>query len=127
MSPASTSRPLMWPVMNRRSLMPARPGPTADLIPRATRDEPSRPSAVEDRPADVVSQPLIVQDEFANHVRELFALPTALEPSGALTLASGGRRAHGPDRIRRSPKLVCGDMRHHSRLAGSVCGVPSGS
>src|SRR5207237_1480906 len=127
MSPASTSRPLMWPVMNRRSLMPARPGPTADLIPRATRDEPSRPSAVEDRPADLVSQPLIVQDEFANHIRELIALPTALEPAGALTLPSRGRRPHGLDRVRRSTKLVCGDMRHHCRLAGSICGMPSGS
>src|SRR6185503_21229610 len=24
-------------------------------------------------------------------------------------------------------ELVCGDMRHHCRLAGSICGVPSGS
>src|SRR6266516_2427934 len=103
-------------------------GPTADLIPRVTRtDEPPRPSAVEDRPADLVSQPLIIQDEFANHLRELFALPTALEPAGALTLASRGRGAHGPDRVRRSTKVVCGDMRHHSCLAGSIGGVPSGS
>jgi hypothetical protein len=90
-------------------------------------DKPSRPSRVEDRPADLVSQPLILQDEFANHIRQLFALPTALEPAGALTLPSGGRRTHGLDRVGRSTKLVCGDMRHHCRLAGSICGVPSGS
>jgi len=46
------------------------------------------------------------------------------------------RRAHPPvrrppheglDRVGRSTKLVCGDMRHHGCLAGSVCGVASGS
>ena len=63
----------------------------------------------------------------ANHVRELFALPTALEPPGAFTLAFGGRGAHGLDRLGRSTKLVCGDMSHHGRLAGSICGVTSGS
>ena len=80
-------------------------------------------SAVEHRPADVVSQPLIVQDQFANRIRELFALPTALEPAGALTLASGSRRTRGLDRVGRSTELVCGDMRHHRRLAGSICGM----
>ena len=47
------------------------------------------PSAVEHRPADRVSEPLIIQDEFANRSGELFALPTALGPLGALTCASG--------------------------------------
>src|SRR5207302_823841 len=88
---------------------------------------PSRPSTVEYRPTDLVSQPLIVQDEFANRIRKLFALPTALEPSGVLTLGSGGRRARGLDRVGRSTELVCGDMRHHRRLAGSIRGVASGS
>jgi hypothetical protein len=37
------------------------------------------PSTVEDQPADLVPQPLILKDELANHVRELFVLPTALE------------------------------------------------
>jgi hypothetical protein len=90
-------------------------------------DKPSRPSAVEHRPADLVSQPLILQDEFANRIGELFALPTALKPAGALTLADGGGRTRGLDRVGRSTEFVCGDMRHHCRLAGSICGVPSGS
>jgi len=90
-------------------------------------DKLSRASAVEHRPADLVSQPLILQDEFANRIGELFALPTALEPAGALTIACGGGRTRGLDRVGRSTKLVCGDMRHHCRLAGSICGVPSGS
>src|SRR5512137_783891 len=90
-------------------------------------DKPSRPSAVEHRPADLVSQPLILQDEFANRIGELFALPTALEPAGALTLASGGGRTRGFDGVSCSTELVGGDMRHSCRLAGSKCGVPSGS
>jgi hypothetical protein len=89
--------------------------------------EASCPSTVEDRPADLVSRPLILEDEFANHIREPVTLPTALELAGALTLASGGRCAHGLYRVGRSTKLVCGDMRHHGRLAGSICGVASGS
>src|SRR5438132_7440502 len=84
-------------------------------------------STVEHRPTDLVSQPLILQDEFANRIRKLFALPTALEPAGVLTLGYGGRRTRGLDRVGRSTELVCGDMRHHRRLAGSICGVASGS
>ena len=57
---------------------------------------------------------------------KLFALPTALEAAGALTLITGGRRAHGLDRIGRGTELVCGDVRHGCSLAGSQCGMPSG-
>src|SRR5438132_11942959 len=86
-----------------------------------------RLSTLEHRPADLVSQPLILQDEVANRIRKLFALPTALEPAGSLAIAFGGRGARGLDRVGRSTELVCGDMRHHRCLAGSICGVPSGS
>jgi hypothetical protein len=85
------------------------------------------PSTVEDRPADLVPQPLVVQDEFANRIRELFALPAALEPSGALSLACGHRRTRSLDRVGRSTQLVCSDMRHHRGLAGSERGVTSRS
>ena len=84
-------------------------------------------SAVEHRPADFVSQPLILQDEFANRIRELFALPTALAPARALTLAFGGGRTRGLDCIGRRTELVGGDMRYRRRLAGGICGVPSGA
>jgi hypothetical protein len=51
-------------------------------------------SAVEDRPADIVPQPLVVEDELANRLRELVALPPALESPCALALAfrCGGAR-----------------------------------
>ncbi len=48
--------------------------------------------AVEHRPADVVSQLLIIQDKVADRFRQLLALPTALAPAGTLTLASEGGR-----------------------------------
>ena len=71
-----------------------------------------RPSAVEHRPADLIPQPLILQDKFANRSGELLALPTALEPAGALTLVSGCGRTRGFDGVGRSTELVCSDMRH---------------
>jgi len=40
-----------------------------------------RPSAVEYRPAEFVPQALIVQDKLANRLRQLVALPAALEPA----------------------------------------------
>jgi len=46
-------------------------------------------SAVEHRPADLVSQLLILQDECVNRLGELFALPTALEPAGAFPWPAG--------------------------------------
>src|SRR5512133_42977 len=91
----------------------------------------SRASAVEYQPADVVSQPLIVQDKIANRIRQLVALPAALEPASTLALAIWRAfrrsRARGLDRIGRSTELVRGDVRHRCGLAGSKCGVPSGS
>ena len=84
-------------------------------------------SAVEHRPADVVPQSLVVEYEVANRLRELVALPPAFESPDALTRSfrRGGTRRL--DRIGGGAELVRGDMRHHRRLAGSVCGVPSGS
>src|SRR5436189_231339 len=77
-------------------------------------------SAVEHRPADVVAQPLIIQDQLADRVRELVALPAALAPPGALTLAfrSGGTRRL--DRVSGRSELVRGDVRHRRGLTGSM-------
>ena len=83
----------------------------------------SRPSAVEYRPADVVSQALIVQDQNANRIRQLVALPAALEPAGMLALALRRSRARGLDRVCRGAELVRGDVRDRRRLTGGKCGV----
>src|SRR5437660_6126957 len=84
----------------------------------------SRPSAVEYRPADVVSQPLIVQDKIANRIRQLVALPVALEPASALALAERSSRACGLDRIGCGSELMGGDMCDDRRLTSSIRGMP---
>lgn len=86
-----------------------------------------RLSAIEHRPADLVSQPLIIQDKFANCTRELSTLPTALESAGARALAAGSGRPRGFDRVGCSTELVGGDVRDRRRLTGSKGGVASGS
>ncbi len=93
------------------------------LIPELTLAYASRLSAVEDRPADVVSQPLIVQDKLANRIRQLVALPVAFEPTGPLALAFRRSRARSLDRVSGSAKLVRGDVRDHRRLTGSIRGM----
>ena len=48
---------------------------------------PDALSAIEYEPANFVAQPLIVQNKIANRLRELVALPTALESPCALGLS----------------------------------------
>src|SRR4051812_34057904 len=61
------------------------------------------PSTLDDRPADLVAQPLVIQDEFANRIRELFALPTALQRSRAFSCARGRRGTRSVDRVGPAP------------------------
>src|SRR5262249_40515806 len=84
----------------------------------------SRPSAVEYRPADVVSQPLIVQDKIANRIWQLVALPPALEPPCALALSFRRGSTCGLDRIGGRTQLVRGDVRDDCCLTSSICGMP---
>jgi hypothetical protein len=46
-------------------------------------------SALEHRPGDIVPQPLVVEYELANRLRELVALPPALESPCAVASPSG--------------------------------------
>jgi hypothetical protein len=80
------------------------PSPDVQMVAAAATS-----SALEHRPADLVAQPLVVQDELADRIGELLALPTALEPSRAVGLARGSRRARRLDRVGRSTELVGGD------------------
>ena len=91
------------------------------------RWRPDALSAVEHRPADVIAQPLVVEYERANRLRELIALPPALASPSALARSFRRGGACGLDRIGGGAELVRGDMRHHRRLAGGICGMPSGS
>ena len=81
-------------------------------------------SAVKHRPADVVPQPLVVKYELANRLRELVALPLALELPCGLALSFGRGSTRGLDRIGGRTKLVRGDVGDNRRLAGSERGIP---
>src|SRR6266480_5616930 len=85
---------------------------------------PNALSAVEHRPADVVPQPLVVEYELANRVRELVVLPPALESPCDLALSFGGSGTCGPDRIGGRTELVRRDVCDGRGLAGSVRGMP---
>jgi hypothetical protein len=83
--------------------------------------------AVEHRPADVVSQSLIIQDKVADRFRQLLALPLAFPTTGGLSLPLGRGCPHSLDGVGRSAELVGGNMRHRRRLTRSVRGVASSS
>src|SRR5438552_16770850 len=84
---------------------------------------PDALSAVEHRPADVVPQPLVVEYELANRLRELVALPPALESPCALALSLRRGSTCGLDRIGGRTELVRGDVCDDRRLAGSERGM----
>src|SRR5215813_7871667 len=85
---------------------------------------PGPRSAVKHRPADVVPQPLVVEYEFANRLRELVMLPPALQPPCALALAFRRASTRGLDRIGGRAEFVRGDVRDAPGLASSVRGIP---
>jgi hypothetical protein len=87
-----------------------------------TRSQPS--SAVEHRPADIVPQPLVVEYELANRLRELVALPPALESPCALALSLRRGSTCGLDRVGCRTEFVRGDVCDGCGLAGSVRGMP---
>ena len=79
----------------RRASSPARCCTSpADRAPEPAQE--STRSAVEDRPADVVAQPLVVEDQLADRLRELVTLPLAL-------VSSRGLRSRPPARRRARP------------------------
>jgi hypothetical protein len=80
-------------------------------------------SAVEDRPAEVVAQSLVVEDEVTDGVRELVALPAALGSPGGFSVAVRGCGTNGPDGIRGRTQLVRRDVRRGGGLRSGVGGV----
>jgi hypothetical protein len=81
-------------------------------------------SAVERKPAQRVAQPLVVEHKFSDLVRELGALPLALQAASRLALAFSRCCSRRPDRIGCSTELVGRHMAHGRGLAGSVRGMP---
>src|SRR5829696_6174076 len=88
-----------------------------------------RTSAVEHRPADVVAQPLVIKDELADHLRELMALPLALESPCGLAQAFRCRGPCSLARVGGRAELMRGDVsarscRPRSLPLGSACPEP---
>jgi hypothetical protein len=84
-------------------------------------------SALEDEPALVVAQALVVEDELPDLIGKLSALPQALAATGSVALAVWRRRARSPDRVRGCTQFVGGHMRHRASLAGGVGCFPRGA
>src|SRR5438128_1355736 len=82
--------------------------------------EPRRRLAVEHRPADVVPQLLVVEYELADRLRELVALPPALESPCALALSFRRGGTCGLDRVGGSTELVRRDVCDGRGLAGGL-------
>lgn len=79
-------------------------------------------SAVKDRPANVVAQPLVVKHEPSNGLRKLVTLPLALTPSCVAGI--GSRGSCGLDGIGGSTQFVCSDVRDGPGLARRVRSIP---
>jgi hypothetical protein len=80
-------------------------------------------SAVEDRPADIVPQPLVVKHKIANRLWELVPLPPALKPACFPGLATRRSGTCCFDRTGCRAELVSGDVRHSASLARRVRSV----
>jgi hypothetical protein len=65
---------------------------------------------------------LVVEDEFADGCGETLPLPFTFLGPGPRRVAGSDARSGGPDGVRRSPQVMCGDVRHRDRLAGGQRG-----
>jgi len=82
------------------------------------------PSAFEQRPAQVVALPLIVEHQLCNEVRQLRTLPLTLQRACAHSLSLGHCSPRGFDCVRSCAQVMCGNVRDRGRLASSVRSVP---
>src|SRR2546423_7226281 len=101
----------------------SRSGQSAVVLGWARSPTPAR-SALKHRPADVVPQPLVVEHELANRLRELVTLPSTLQSSRGVALAFRRGSTCGLDGIGGRTEFVRGDMCDNPRLASSVRGMP---
>ncbi len=68
----------------------------------------------------MIAQPLVIEHELSDFVRELFTLPLALPAASLDTFILWSRRACSPDRVGRGPQFVGGHMGHRRSLSGGV-------
>jgi hypothetical protein len=88
------------------------------------RWRPDARSAVKHRPADVVPQPLVIEHQLANRLRELGALPLALGSACGFTFGFRRGSTSRLDRLGGRAELVRGDVRDGPGLASRVRGMP---
>src|SRR4051812_7350643 len=84
-------------------------------------------SAIEYEPAQLVAEPLVVEDELADPGWQLVALPLALSTTGVAAAPFRRRRSDSPDGMGGRTQLVGGDVGHHARLPRGEGGVPGSS
>src|SRR6188508_142892 len=83
--------------------------------------------AVEDEPAELVAETLVVEDQLPDRLWELGTLPSALRAAGLRALVLRRCRLRRPDRIGGGTELVGRDVGHGGGLTGCVRRVPGRS
>jgi hypothetical protein len=86
--------------------------------------ERTDPLTVKHRPADIVSQPLVVQYKITNRILQLTALPLTFLPTVALTLAVWSSSAYRLDCVGRRAEFVGGDVSYRRGLPCSMRRMP---
>jgi hypothetical protein len=81
-------------------------------------------SAVEDKPAQLVAQPLVVEHKLSDLVGELRALPLALQTAGLDAVVLSRCRPRSFDRVGRGSEFVGRHMADRRGLTGGVRGMP---
>jgi hypothetical protein len=84
-------------------------------------------STIEERPADLISESLVVQHELADLVRKLCTLPLALHTTRLVTFTWASRRAHCPHGVGGRAQLVSCHMSHGRGLSSSMGRLPRGA
>jgi hypothetical protein len=85
---------------------------------------PRRSSAVEDEPAQLVSQALVIKHELTNRDREPVALPSALGAGARLGFGAWDSSPGGPDRVGRGTQLMSRHVRDRGGLPCRIGGMP---
>jgi hypothetical protein len=81
-------------------------------------------SAVKNKPAQLVAEPLVIEHELADLVGESGTLPPAFQTACLHAIGVDRRSARSLDGVRRCPEFVSSDVSHGRGLAGGVSSMP---
>jgi hypothetical protein len=82
---------------------------------------------VNEGPAGLIPQSLVVEDEILDLIGKLCTLPLALPATSLLALTFGSSSGNGPDRVSRCTEFVSRDMSHRHGRTGGVSRFPRGA